>query len=148
MIRQDSSDYTGSGRHVQHGCRKRSTAQSVKHEIDCRYTSSLLAAGDNITIDKDTNKISLADTITLGSDANVNNQVKVDGSNGQVVIGAADSGLVIGNQEFTLKNADGTDKLMKTVMSLNKAVNTLQALAIRLGTQIILLQTVPQRKGN
>ncbi|MBS5212215.1 MAG: ESPR-type extended signal peptide-containing protein [Megasphaera massiliensis] len=75
--------------------------------------ASLVAGNNNITIKKDgdTNKISLADTITLGSDANANNQVKVDGANGQVVIGAADSGIVMGNQEVTLKNADGTDKL-------------------------------------
>ena len=75
--------------------------------------ASLVVGNNNITITKDgdTNKISLADTITLGSDTNANNQVKVDGANGQVVIGAADSGIVMGNQEITLKNADGTDKL-------------------------------------
>ena len=85
--------------------------KALNTKLTADIQAASLAAGDNITIDKDTNKISLADTITLGSDANVNNQVKVDGSNGQVVIGAADSGLVIGNQEFTLKNADGTDKV-------------------------------------
>ena len=74
---------------------------------------SLVAGNNNITINKDgdTNKISLADTITLGSDTNANNQVKVDGAKGQVVIGTADAGIVMGNQEFILKNADGTDKL-------------------------------------
>ena len=86
-------------------------ALNTKLSADIKAAS--LAAGDNIAITKDgdTNKISLADTITLGSDTNVNNQVKVDGANGQVVIGAADSGIVMGNQEFTLKNADGTDQL-------------------------------------
>ena len=75
--------------------------------------ASLVAGNNNISITKDgdTNKISLADTITLGSDTNANNQVKVDGATGQVVIGSADAGIVMGNQEFTLKNADGTDKL-------------------------------------
>ena len=86
-------------------------ALNTKLTADIKAAS--LAAGDNIAITKegDTNKISLADTITLGSDTNVNNQVKVDGANGQVVIGAADAGIVMGNQEVTLKNADGTDKL-------------------------------------
>ena len=86
-------------------------ALNTKLTADIKAAS--LAAGDNIAItnDGDTNKISLADTITLGSDTNVNNQVKVDGANGQVVIGAADSGIVMGNQEVTLKNADGSDKV-------------------------------------
>lgn len=86
-------------------------ALNTKLTADIKAVS--LAAGDNISITKvgDTNKVSLKDTITLGSDTNANNQVKVDGANGQVVIGAADSGIVMGNQEFTLKNADGTDKL-------------------------------------
>lgn len=86
-------------------------ALNTKLSADIKAAS--LEAGDNIAITKDgdTNKVSLKDTITLGSDTNANNKVKVDGSNGQVVIGAADSGLVIGNQEFTLKNADGTDKI-------------------------------------
>ncbi|WP_298014450.1 ESPR-type extended signal peptide-containing protein [uncultured Megasphaera sp.] len=85
--------------------------RALNTKLTADIQAASLAAGDNITIDKDTNKISLADTITLGSDANVNNQVKVDGSNGQVVIGSADAGIVMGNQEITLKNADGTDKL-------------------------------------
>ena len=87
-------------------------ALNTKLSADIK-AASLVAGNNNIAITKDgdTNKISLADTITLGSDTNVNNQVKVDGSNGQVVIGAADSGIVMGNQEFTLKNTDGTDKL-------------------------------------
>lgn len=86
-------------------------ALNTKLSADIKAAS--LAAGDNIAITKDgdTNKISLSDTITLGSDTNVNNQVKVDGTNGQVVIGSADAGIIMGNQEFTLKNADGTDKL-------------------------------------
>ena len=64
-------------------------ALNTKLTADIKAAS--LAAGDNITIakDGDTNKISLKDTITLG----------------------ADNGLVIGNQEFTVKDADGTDKL-------------------------------------
>ena len=87
-------------------------ALNTKLSADIK-AASLVAGNNNIAITKDgdTNKISLADTITLGSDTNVNNQVKVDGASGQVVIGAADSSLVIGNQEFTLKNADGTDKV-------------------------------------
>lgn len=102
-------------------------ALNTKLSADIKAAS--LAAGDNISItkDEDTNKISLADTITLGSDTNANNQVKVDGTNGQVVIGAADSGIVMGNQEITIKMKMERIKLMKTVMSLNKAVNTLQA---------------------
>ena len=86
-------------------------ALNTKLSADIKAAS--LAAGDNISItkDEDTNKISLADTITLGSDTNANNQVKVDGTNGQVVIGAADSGIVMGNQEITIKNEDGTDKV-------------------------------------
>ena len=64
-------------------------ALNTKLTADIKAAS--LAAGDNITIakDGDTNKISLKDTITLG----------------------ADNGLIIGNQEFTVKNADGTDKV-------------------------------------
>ena len=64
-------------------------ALNTKLTADIKAAS--LAAGDNITIakDGDTNKISLKDTITLG----------------------ADNGLVIGNQEFTVKDADGNDKV-------------------------------------
>ena len=93
--------------------------------------ASLVAGNNNITIKKDgdTNKISLADTITLGSDTNVNNQVKVDGSNGQVVIGAADSGIVMGNQEVTIKNTDGTDKVDENGDAVKQSGNYITGLS-------------------
>ncbi|OBZ32929.1 hypothetical protein A0U42_08500 [Megasphaera sp. DISK 18] len=47
-------------------------------------------------------------TVTAGTG---NNQVRVDGSKGQLTIGEAGNGLVMGNQDVAVKNADGTDKV-------------------------------------
>ena len=47
-------------------------------------------------------------TITAGTG---DNQVLVDGSKGQVTIGEAGKGLVMGNQDVAVKNADGTAKV-------------------------------------
>jgi len=46
-------------------------------------------------------------TITAGTG---DNKVVVDGTAGRVTIGDESSIIVMGNQEFTVKNADGTDK--------------------------------------
>ena len=84
--------------------------KALNTKLSADIKAATLAAGDNIAITKDgdTNKIDLADKITLGSDTN---QVTVDGEKGQVTVGGADNGIIIGNQEFTVKNEDGTDKL-------------------------------------
>ena len=47
-------------------------------------------------------------TVTAGTG---DNQVLVDGSKGQVTIGEAGKGLVMGNQDVAVKNADGTAKV-------------------------------------
>lgn len=88
--------------------------KSLGNKLTADIQAAALAAGDNIVIDKDTttgtNKVRLADTITLGSDTNAANQVTVDGTKGLVTIGGAD-GIIMGNQEVALKNDDGTDKV-------------------------------------
>ena len=47
-------------------------------------------------------------TVTAGTGAN---KVAIDGTKGQVTIGEAGKGLVMGNQEVAVKNADGTPKV-------------------------------------
>ncbi|GAA6390167.1 hypothetical protein I3700191H1_00520 [Megasphaera massiliensis] len=82
-----------------------------------------------ITAGEGTNKVAIDGTkaaITAGEGANQvavdgtnatvtagtgDNKVTVDGTKGQVIIGEAGKGLVMGNQDVAVKNADGTDKV-------------------------------------
>ena len=74
--------------------------------LNDKVTDGTLSSGKNITIHTTTdangvkkNTIDLNDNITFGSDTDVANEVKVDGTKGQVVIGdAKNGGIVIGNQ--------------------------------------------------
>ena len=80
--------------------------------LNDKVTDGTLSSGKNITIHTTTdangvkkNTIDLNDNITFGSDTDVANEVKVDGTKGQVVIGdAKNGGIVIGNQD----NGQGT----------------------------------------
>lgn len=101
-------------------------ALNTKLTADIKAAS--LAAGDNITIakDGDTNKISLKDTITLG----------------------ADNGLIIGNQEFTVKNADGTDKVDENGDVVKQSGNYITGLSNTSWDADNIVADVPQRKGN
>ena len=75
--------------------------------LNDKVTDGTLSSGKNITIHTTTdangvkkNTIDLNDNITFGSDTDVANEVKVDGTKGQVVIGdAKNGGIVIGNQD-------------------------------------------------
>ncbi|MDY3956994.1 MAG: ESPR-type extended signal peptide-containing protein [Allisonella histaminiformans] len=58
-------------------------------------SGSKLQSGKNITVTAE-NKINLNDDITLGTDSS--QQVKVDGTNGQVVIGSGNTAVILGQQ--------------------------------------------------
>ena len=68
-------------------------------------------ANSTVTAGTGANQVTVDGTkaaITAGEGAN---QVAVDGTKGQVTIGETGKGLVIGNQDVAVKNADGTDKV-------------------------------------
>ena len=67
-------------------------------------------ANSTVTAGTGANQVTVDGTkagITAGKGAN---QVAIDGTKGQVTIGEAGKGLVMGNQDVAVKNADGTDK--------------------------------------
>lgn len=72
-------------------------------------------------------------TITAGTG---DNQVLVDGSKGQVTIGEAGKGLVMGNQDVAVKNADGTAKVDADGKPVTEMVNSLPAWTTRNGILI------------
>lgn len=61
-------------------------------------SASKVQSGKNITVGAD-NKVNLNDDITLGTDPS--KQVKVDGTDGQVVIGSGDKAVILGQQSNT-----------------------------------------------
>lgn len=63
-------------------------------------------SGKNITVDAD-NKVNLNDDITLGTD--FSKQVKVDGTNGRVVIGSGDTAVTLGQQSNTSGDSNPTE---------------------------------------
>ena len=63
-------------------------------------------SGKNITVDAD-NKVNLNDDITLGTDSS--KQVKVDGTNGRVVIGSGDTAVTLGQQSNTSGDSNPTE---------------------------------------
>ena len=68
-------------------------------------------ANSTVTAGTGANKVTVDGTragITAGEGAN---KVAVDGTKGQVTIGEAGKGLVMGNQDVAVKNADGKDKV-------------------------------------
>ena len=76
-------------------------------------SNKVVVDGTNSTVTAGTgaNQVTVDGTkaaITAGEGAN---QVAVDGTKGQVTIGETGKGLVIGNQDVAVKNADGTDKV-------------------------------------
>ena len=63
-------------------------------------------SGKNITVDAD-NKVNLNDDITLGTDSS--KQVKVDGTNGRVVIGSGDTAVTLVQQSNTSGDSNPTE---------------------------------------
>ncbi len=84
--------------------------KALSNKLTQDADDSKLSSGKNITINTTTddngvktNTIDLNDKITLGDTSNGDNQVIVDGSKGQVVVGGT-SGIVVGQQDVTTSN--------------------------------------------
>ena len=76
------------------------------NNVAIKGNEGIISAGDG-----GSNKVVVDGTKSTVTAGTGDNTVKVDGSNGQVTIGDGSNGtIVMGNQEFTVKNADGTDK--------------------------------------
>ncbi|OBZ32984.1 hypothetical protein A0U42_07960 [Megasphaera sp. DISK 18] len=68
-------------------------------------------ANSTVTAGTGANQVTVDGTKAAITAGEGKNQVAVDGTKGQVTIGEAGKGLVMGNQDVAVKNADGTDKV-------------------------------------
>jgi len=76
------------------------------NNVAIKGNDGTISAGDGSS-----NKVVIDGTNSTVTAGTGDNQVLVDGSKGQVTIGEAGKGLVMGNQDVAVKNADGTAKV-------------------------------------
>ena len=81
------------------------TAGTGANQVTVDGTKAGITAGEGA------NQVAIDGTKAAITAGEGKNQVAVDGTKGQVTIGETGKGLVMGNQEVAVKNADGTDKV-------------------------------------